>query len=137
MLLLQKKITYLGHVVSEEGVEVDPKKTEAVKKWPVPKTVINVRSFLGFTNQYRKFIPKYAHIAGPLNKLVSGENSKKKKKEVQWDSKCQEAFEILKEKCCTTPVPAYANCKNPFRLHTDASDLGLGAVSYQQDDRKK
>ena len=53
----------------------------------------DVRSFLGFTNQYRKFIPKYAHLAGPLNQLVSGDNSKKKKKEVQWTPECQEAFE--------------------------------------------
>ena len=77
-----EKITYLGHVVSEKGIEVDPKKTEAVQKWPIPKTVTDVRSFLGFTNQYRKFIPKYAHVAGPLNELISGNNSKKKK-EVQ------------------------------------------------------
>ena len=57
----------------------------------------DVRGFLGFTNQYRKFIPKYAHIAGPLNELISGDNSKKKKKEVQWTPECQEAFEALKE----------------------------------------
>ena len=133
----KKKITYLGHVVSEKGIEVDPKKTEAVQKWPVPKTVTDVRSFLGFTNQYRKFIPKYAHIAGPLNELISGDNSKKKKKEVQWTPECQEAFEALKEYGCTTPVLAYANYKKSFRLHTDASDLGLGAVLYQQDESGK
>ena len=97
----------------------------------------DVRSFLGFTNQYRKFIPKYAHVAGPLNELISGDNSKKKKKEVQWTSECQEAFEALKEHCCTTPVLAYADYKKPFRLHTDASDLGLGAVLYQQDENGK
>ena len=133
----KKRIIYLGHVVSEKGIEVDPKKTEAVRKWPVPKTVTDVRSFLGFTNQYRKFIPKYAHVAGPLNELVSGDNSKKKKKEVQWNPECQAAFEALKEHCCTTPVLAYANYKKPFRLHTDASDLGLGAVLYQQDEDGK
>ena len=133
----KKKITYLGHVVSEKGIEVDPRKTEAVQKWPIPKTVTDVRSFLGFTNQYRKFIPKYAHVAGPLNELISGDNSKKKKKEVQWTPECQEAFEALKEHCCTTPVLAYADCKKPFRLHTDASDLGLGAVLYQQDENGK
>ena len=133
----KKKITYLGYVVSEEGIEVDPKKTEAVQNWPVPKTVTDVRSFLGFTNQYRKFIPKYAHVAGPLNGLISGDNSKKKKREVQWTSECQEAFETLKEHCCTTPVLAYADYKRPFRLHTDASDLGLGAVLYQQDENGK
>ena len=133
----KKKITYLGHVVSEEGIEVDPKKTEAVKNWPVPETVTDVRSFLGFTNQYRKFIPKYAHVARPLNELISGDNSKKKKKKVQWTPECQGAFETLKEHCCATPVLAYADYKRPFRLHTDASDLGLGAVLYQQDENGK
>ena len=133
----KKKITYLGHVVSEKGIEVDPKKKEAVQKWPVLKTVTDVRSFLGFMNQYRKFIPKYAHAAGPLNELISGDNSKKKKKEVQWTPECQEAFEALKEHCYTTPVLAYADYKRPFRLHTDASDLGLGVVLYQQDENGK
>ena len=133
----KKKITYFGHVVSEKGIEADPKKTEAVQKWPILKTVTDVRSFLGFTNQYRKFIPKYAHVAGPLNELILGDNSKKKKKEVQWTPECQEAFEALKEYCCTTPVLAYADYKKPFRLHTDASDLGLGAVLYQQDENGK
>ena len=84
----KKKITYLGYVVSKKGIEVDTKKIEAVQKWPILKTVTDVRSFLGFTNQYRKFIPKYAHVAGPLNELISGDNSKKMKKEVQWTPEC-------------------------------------------------
>ena len=69
--------------------------------------------------------------------MISGDNSKKKKKELQWTSECQEAFEALKEHCCTTPVLAYADYKKPFRLHTDASDLDLGAVLYQQDENDK
>ena len=76
----KKKITHLGHVVSEKGMEVDPKKAEAVQKWHVPKTVTDVRSFLGFMNQYRKFIPRYAHVAGLLNELISEDNSKEEKK---------------------------------------------------------
>ena len=76
----KKKITYLGYVVSGKGIEVDPKETEAVQKWLIPKTVTDVRSFLGFTNQYKKFIQKYAHVAGPLNELISGDNSKKRKR---------------------------------------------------------
>ena len=74
---IKKKITYLGHVVSEQGIEIDPKKMEAVTKWPRSHTVTDMRHFLSFTNQYRKFIPKYADIAGALNQLVAGENSKK------------------------------------------------------------
>ena len=128
------KITYLGHVVSGNGIKIDPKKTKAVKNWPRPQTITNVRAFLGFTNQYRKFIPNYAYIANPLNKLISGENSKTKHMNVQWTNECTEAFEKL---CCSTPILAYVNYQNKFILHTDASDHGLGAVLYQMDDNNK
>ena len=128
----KKRITYLGHVVSENGIESDPRKTEAVRNWPQPVTVTDIRKFLGFTNQYRKFIPKYAQKAAPLNELISGENSKKKKKPAGWNDEAQKAFEELKELCCSAPILAYANYEKKFKLHTDASDLGLGAVLYQE-----
>ena len=63
----KSQVTYLGHIVSKNGIETDPKKIDAIEKWPVPKTVAEVQSFLGFTNYYHKFIPKYAHIARPIN----------------------------------------------------------------------
>ena len=67
--------------MSRDGIECDPKKIEAIKNWKRPITVHDVRSFLGFTNYYRRFIHKYAQIANPLNKLISGENATKKTKE--------------------------------------------------------
>ena len=93
-----------------------------------------VQSFLGFTNYYRKFIPKYAHIARPINQLVSGENANKKKTLVEWTEECQTAFEHLKHLCSQTPILVYANYQKPFKLHTDASENGLGAVLYQKQD---
>ena len=60
------QVTYLGHIVSKDGIETDPKKIEAIKDWPIPKMVTEVRSFLGFTNYYHKFIPKYAQVARPI-----------------------------------------------------------------------
>ena len=128
------RIAYLGHIVSDKGIETDPKKIEAILKWPVPKTVHDVRSFLGFTNYYRKFIYKYAQKAKPLNKLISGDNAKKKHSKVDWTDECQTAFDLLKETCTNTPKLAYANYKKPFHLNTDASERGLGAVLYQQQD---
>ena len=128
------KITYLGHIVSSKGIETDPKKVDAVKNWTVPKTVTDIRSFLGFTNHYRRFIKCYANVAKPLNTLVSGENASCKKVPIEWTGECQVAFDKLKKLCTSTPILAYANYKKPFQLHTDASDLGLGAVLYQQDD---
>ena len=116
-------------------IETDPIKIEAIKKWPVPKTVTEVRSFLGFTNYYCKFIPKYAQIARPINRLVSGENVSKKKALVEWTDECQIAFEHLKHLCSQTPpILAYANYQKTFKLHTDASEHGLGAVLYQKQD---
>ena len=85
-------------------------------------------------NYYRKFIPKYVQIARPITQLVSGENAHKKKTLVDWTKECQIAFEHLKHLCSQTPILAYANYKTPFKLHTDASEHGLGAVLYQKQD---
>ena len=82
------KITYLGHIVSSKGIEMDPKKVEAVKNWTIPRTVMGVQSFLGFTNDYRRFIRGYAHVAKPLNILVSGENASHKKAPIEWTEEC-------------------------------------------------
>ena len=125
------RITYLGHIVSSKGIETDPKKVEAVKNWTIPKTVTDVRSFLGFTNYYRRFIKGYAKVAKPLNTLVSGNNANHKKASIKWTDECQVAFDKLKELCTSTPILAYANYKKPFQLQTDASDFSLGAVLYQ------
>ena len=73
-------------------------------------------------------------VAKPLYKLISGENAAKKQNSITWDSECQEAFNKLKELCTTTPILAYANLEKPFKLHTDASVLGLGVVLYQVQD---
>ena len=127
-------VTYLGHTVSKNGIKTDPKKIEAIKKWPVPKTVTEVWSFLGFTNYHCKFIPKYVQIARPINQLVSGENASEKKALVEWTEECQIAFEHLKHLCSQTPILAHANYQKPFKLYTDASEHGLGAVLYQKQD---
>ena len=125
------KFTYLGHIVSKDGIETEKKKVIAVQEWPILKTVTEVRSFLGFMNYYHKFIPKYAQLARPINQLVSGENANKKKTLVEWNDECQEAFNRLKQLCSQTPILVYTNYKKPFNLHMDASENGLGAVVYQ------
>ena len=129
------RLRYLGHIVSEKGITTDPKKIETVLNWPSPKTIMDVRSFMGFTNYYRKYIKDYAKIARPLYELTSGENAKKKRHNVEWTDRCQQSFKQLKERCSQCPVLAYANYKSPFILHTDSSTTGLGAVlSHKQDD---
>ena len=125
----------MGHIVSSKGIETDPKKVKAIKNWTIPETVTDVQSFLGFTNYYRRFIKDYTKVARPLNVLVSGENASKKKKLIEWTEECQLAFDRLKELCTSTPILAHVDYKKEFQLHTDASELGLGGVLYQADDK--
>lgn len=133
---LQQKVIFLGHQVSAQGIATDPGKIEAVKEWKVPKTVRELRSFLGFCSYYRKFIEGFSRIAGPLHDLVNlcitqfGQG--KKDFGALWSSECQSAFELLKEKLTSAPVLGYADFNLPFILETDASHEGLGAILYQQ-----
>ena len=76
----KKSLTYLGHRISEAGIETDDRKVKLICEWPVPKTVPEVRSFLGFTNYYCRFIYKYAQVTWPLYKLISVENASQKNK---------------------------------------------------------
>ena len=80
---------------------------------------------------YRQFIPKFVQVAQTLHKLTLGENTGKKKAAIQWDNRCQQAFDDLKRLCTTTPILAYADFTQHFKLHTDACGSGLGAVLYQ------
>ena len=131
-------LKYLGHIVSKEGIATDPRKIEAFRNWPRPKTVTDVRSFTGFTNYYRKFIKGYAKIARPLHELTSGDNAKRKNHKVDWNIRCNDSFEALKSICSECPVLAYADYTKPFVLHTDASTTGLRVVLYQkQEDGKE
>ena len=143
----KSQVVYLGHVVSEAGIQADPAKIEAVRNWPVPKIVKEVRQFLGFTGYYRRFVKGFAAIARPLNDLLVGldtnpKASRKKKtskKQVlfEWSEEHQQSFETLIDKLTSPPVLAYADCRLPFSVHTDASTSGLGAVLYQKQDGKE
>lgn len=128
--LFQRSVKYLGHVVSQGGVSTDPEKTIAVQDWPVPTTVKEVRAFLGFVGYYRRFIPGFSKRAVALHALLKGVGGASRA-EVQWTDECQEAFEGLKQALLEAPVLAYADYTLPFRLYTDASLQGLGAVLAQ------
>ena len=138
-------VTYLGHVVSQEGIATDPEKLTAVKDWPTPTNVKELRQFLGFAGYYRRFVKGYSSLAQPLNSLLEGHcthkpNKRKKGKrskqpaEWVWGEEQQAAFTALKEKLTNPPILAYADYSKPFILHTDACGKGLGAVLYQKQD---
>ena len=134
----KSEITYLGHIVSNERIATDPKKIKVIQLWPRPETVTQVRKFTGLTNYYRKFIHNYAKVAKPLHQLVSGENAKLKCTSVTWMVECEESFKKLKVLCSDTPVLAYPNYTEKFKLYTDASESGLRAVLTQmQNDGKE
>ena len=124
--LLRKSVLYLGHIVSEKGVEVDPKKTSCVRSWQVPNDRECLRKFLGFASYYRKFIPSFAQIASPLHSLTE------KAKPWQWSQQCNEAFDQLKEKLLSPPILSFPQFDKVFVVDTDASQHGLGAVLSQE-----
>ena len=132
--LFWDRLEYRGHVFSSKGIGTNPKKIAAILNWPQPRNITLVRSFLGFCNYYRKFIRGYAQVARPLYQILTGENAKKKTNEIEWTEQCEQAFDKLKEICSDTPILAYADYNKCFKVHTDASEQGLGAVLYQDQD---
>jgi transposase InsO family protein len=141
--LFQDKVCYVGHTVSADGIEANQDTVDKIRDWPTPQDVNELRTYLGFTGYYRRFVKDYATIARPLNDLLTGPNSKKKKgqrpKPVPWlwTEVQQQAFEKLKECLTSPPVLGYPDFGKPFILHTDASCQGLGAVLYQEIDGRE
>ena len=130
----------MGHlVVAGQGVKPDPEKVSAVKDWPEPTTVTELRAFLRFSVYFRKFIRDYSSIAGPLLVYLRGVNSKDKSKGgttiVEFDESVRVAFQALKTSLLQAPVLTFTDFRQPSIVETAASSLGLGAiVSQQQED---
>ncbi|KAL0536582.1 hypothetical protein IC582_025533 [Cucumis melo] len=121
-----RKVTFLGHVVSSEGVSVDPAKIEAVTNWTRPSTVSEIRSFLGLAGYYRRFVEDFSRIASPLTQLT------KKGTPFVWSPACERSFQELKQKLVTAPVLTVPDGSGNFVIYSDASKKGLGCVLMQQ-----
>ncbi|XP_019240631.1 PREDICTED: uncharacterized protein LOC109220626 [Nicotiana attenuata] len=121
----QQSVDYLGHIISAQGLSVDPAKIAAIQQWPVPRSVKDVRSFLGLAGYYRRFIHHYAAIAGPLLDLL-------RKDSFKWSEAAQEAFNALKSKLAATPVLTLPNFNQEFQVETDALGQGIGAILSQK-----
>jgi RNase H-like domain found in reverse transcriptase/Reverse transcriptase (RNA-dependent DNA polymerase) len=121
------KVEYLGMVIEEGRISMDPVKLGGIKDWPVPTTVKQVRSFLGFGNFYRKFISHYSDLARPLNDLT------KKDKKFEWTPECQSSFDTLKKRFTEEPVLMMPDQSKPFQIESDASKVATGAVLTQLD----
>ncbi|XP_073035232.1 uncharacterized protein [Primulina eburnea] len=124
--LSPEQVAFLGHIVSKEGIAVDPSKIEAIKQWSIPKIVSEVRSFLGLAGYYRRFIADFSKIALPLTSLT------RKAIKFEWTIECQQAFQTLKDKLTSAPVLVLPCGTEDFVVYTDASKQGLGAVLMQR-----
>ena len=121
----QTEVEYLGHVVSQRGVEPVSSKVDVVRQWPLPQSAKALRSFLGLAGFYRRFIKGYATIAAPLVAATITEP-------FQWTPSAQEAFDQLKQALSEAPVLTLPDFQMPFTVETDASGIGMGAVLSQK-----
>ena len=131
--LFKTQVSYLGHVVSNKGVSTQEEKIEAVKTWPTPKNVTEVRSFLGLASYYRRFVEGFASIAKPLHHLTE----KGRAGQFEWSPVCQAAFDELKQRLTSAPILGYPSPEGEFILDTDVSKDGIGGVLSQVQDGKE
>jgi hypothetical protein len=119
-------VPFLGHVISPEGITVDPSKVSDVLDWEPPTSVTQVRSFLGLVGYYQRFIPNFSKISKPITELL------KKGNKYVWSKDCDEAFNTLKKFLTTSLVLAHPDIAKPFDVYCDASGTSLGCVLMQE-----
>ncbi|WRX31000.1 Reverse transcriptase [Theobroma cacao] len=120
-----ESVAFLGHVVSKNGVQVDPKKVETVEKWPRPTSVTEIRSFLGLAGYYRCFVKDFSKIVAPLTKLT------RKDTKFEWSDACENSFEKFKACLTTAPVLSLPQDTGGYTVFCDASRVSLGCVLMQ------
>ena len=118
-------MAFLGHVVSGDGIQVDPKKIEAITEWQRPTTVPEVRSFLGLAGYYKRFVKDFSKIDASLTKLTQ------KNVKVVWTDRCEEHFQLLKDLLTSIPVLTLPSGDEGYTVYCDASRVGLGCVLMQ------
>jgi transposase InsO family protein len=122
---MKPEVEFLGHRIGREGLSVDPQKIDAVRQWPTPTNVSEIRSFLGLAGYYRRFISNYSSTALPLTELTKDEV------EWKWQDEQRSAFESLKQQLSAAPVLLLANPDLPYVIHCDASGFAVGACLMQ------
>ena len=123
--LVRQAVEFLGYIVSRSGISTDPRKIAAVKEYPTPQDMKALKSFLGLTSYYRRFVPLFSSVAKPLYALT------RKETPFIWSAGCDAAFARLRVLLTEAPVLTYPQFDRDFLLETDASGAGLGAVLSQ------
>ena len=123
-------IKALGHSISNLGIGTNDEAVKAVKEFPIPRNVHELKRFLGLAVYYRRFIQDFSIIATPLHLLL------KKDKEWAWTEEQSKSFDKIKDELISAPLLVHPNYEKPFYLYTDASNYGLGAVLSQKDDEE-
>nr|GFB93295.1 putative reverse transcriptase domain-containing protein [Tanacetum cinerariifolium] len=121
------KVQFLGHVIDNQGIHVDPAKIESVKNWASPKSPMKIHQFLGLEGYYRRFIEGFSKVAKPMTKHTQ------KKVEFEWGDKQEAAFQLLKQKLCSASILALPEGSEDFIIYYDASNKGLGTVLMQRE----
>jgi hypothetical protein len=120
-----KEVPFLGHIISAKETAVDPSKVHEVLDWKFPRSITQIRSFLGLAGYYHRFIPNFSKITNPMTKLLE------KEEKFEWSPQYEEAFLTLKKLLTTVLVLAQPNIENLFDVYCDASDMGIGGVLMQ------
>lgn len=123
------KVKFLGHIISEQGIGIDPDKTEAISNFPAPKGITELRRFLGMVNHVAKFIQNLAEVTKPLRDLL------KKESDWIWGQVQEEAFDQIKKLLSSTPVLQHYNPNMPTKVSADASSYGIGGVLMQKEEK--
>src|SRR6266498_5625807 len=120
------EMAFLGHVLNKDGVAVDLNKVKEVLDWMPPKSVSEIRSFLGLAGYYRRFIENFSKIAKTMTELL------KQGVKFEWSDDCERAFQTLKTRLTTAPVLAQPDIHKDFDVYCDASRIGLGCVLMKE-----
>ena len=124
--LFKEHIQYLVHIITKDGIVVDREKIKTIMEWPVPKDMVDIRSFMGLDGYYMRFIEGFSRVAYPITSL------QKKGKTFKWNMKCHKSFNQLKHLLNTAPILSIADPNKDYVVCTDANKEGVGGVLMQE-----